>query len=45
MGCGGISEAAWALLKDEPGLIFTPRGNMQAKGKGEMEMYFVDAEP
>jgi len=24
-----------------PGLTFTPRGKVQAKGKGEMEMYFV----
>jgi hypothetical protein len=22
--------------------IFTPRGKVQAKGKGEMEMYFVE---
>jgi adenylate cyclase len=36
-----ISEATYALLKNEPGLTFTPRGNVQAKGKGEMEMYFV----
>jgi len=28
-------------VKDEPGLTFTPRGKVQAKGKGEMEMYFV----
>ena len=36
-----ISEATYALVKDEPGLSFTPRGKVQAKGKGEMEMYFV----
>ncbi|MBK8498341.1 MAG: tetratricopeptide repeat protein [Flavobacteriales bacterium] len=36
-----ISEATYELAKDEPGLSFTPRGKVQAKGKGEMEMYFA----
>ncbi|MBP6697333.1 MAG: tetratricopeptide repeat protein [Flavobacteriales bacterium] len=36
-----ISEATYALVKDEPGLTFTSRGKVQAKGKGGMEMYFV----
>jgi hypothetical protein len=36
-----ISEATYELVKNEPGLTFTPRGKVQAKGKGEMEMYFV----
>ncbi|MEZ4740812.1 MAG: adenylate/guanylate cyclase domain-containing protein [Flavobacteriales bacterium] len=36
-----ISEATYELVKDEPGLTFTSRGKVQAKGKGEMEMYFV----
>jgi class 3 adenylate cyclase len=26
-----------------PAFVFTPRGKVQAKGKGEMEMYFVGA--
>ena len=26
-----------------PAFVFTPRGKIQAKGKGEMEMYFVSA--
>ncbi len=38
------------MVKDETGLTFTSRGlacpglraGVQAKGKGEMEMYFVD---
>jgi hypothetical protein len=46
-----ISESTYALMKDEPGISFTPRGlaclglsaGVQAKGKGEMEMYFVSA--
>ncbi|HRH68338.1 MAG TPA: adenylate/guanylate cyclase domain-containing protein [Flavobacteriales bacterium] len=36
-----ISEATHDLLKDGTGLTFAPRGKVQAKGKGEMEMYFV----
>lgn len=29
------------FLLDEAGPSFTSRGKVQAKGKGEMEMYFV----
>ncbi len=36
-----ISESTYALVRNEPGLTFTSRGKVQAKGKGEMEMYFV----
>ncbi|MCC6839369.1 MAG: hypothetical protein IT230_04345 [Flavobacteriales bacterium] len=36
-----ISGGLYALVKDHPGFVFTPRGRVQAKGKGEMEMYFV----
>jgi class 3 adenylate cyclase len=54
MECSGevgqvnISEATYALVKDAstplgtPAFTFTPRGKVQAKGKGEMEMYFVN---
>ena len=42
VGQVNISEATYALVKVEPGLTFTARGKVQAKGKGEMEMYFVD---
>ena len=28
-----------------PSFTFTPRGKVQAKGKGEMEMYFVHLSP
>jgi len=43
VGQENISEATYALVKDEPGLTFTPRGKVQAKGKGKgkMEMFFV----
>jgi class 3 adenylate cyclase len=41
VGQVNISEATYELVKNETGLAFTPRGKVQAKGKGEMEMYFV----
>ncbi len=41
VGQVNISESTYALLKDQPGLSFAPRGKVQAKGKGELEMYFV----
>ena len=41
VGQVNISEATYALVKDEPTLTFTSRGKVQAKGKGELEMYFV----
>ncbi len=49
VGQVNISEATYALVKGQSGLTFTPRGKacpglragVQAKGKGEMEMYFV----
>ncbi|MEO8068974.1 MAG: adenylate/guanylate cyclase domain-containing protein [Flavobacteriales bacterium] len=41
VGQVNISEATHALVKDTTGFTFTPRGKVQAKGKGEMEMYFV----
>ncbi len=42
VGQVNISASTYALVKKEPGLSFTPRGKVQAKGKGEMEMYFVE---
>ncbi|MGV9013033.1 MAG: adenylate/guanylate cyclase domain-containing protein [Flavobacteriales bacterium] len=45
-----ISEATYALVnmakvvkegKEVPAFTFEPRGKVQAKGKGELEMYFV----
>ena len=41
VGQVNISGATYALVKNEPGLTFTPRGKVQAKGKGELEMYFA----
>ncbi|MBL0043077.1 MAG: adenylate/guanylate cyclase domain-containing protein [Flavobacteriales bacterium] len=42
VGQVNISGSTYALVKDKPRLKFTSRGKVQAKGKGEMEMYFVD---
>ncbi|MBK7947161.1 MAG: adenylate/guanylate cyclase domain-containing protein [Flavobacteriales bacterium] len=41
VGQVNISEATHALVKATLGLRFTQRGKVQAKGKGELEMYFV----
>jgi len=41
VGQVNISESTYALVKDQPGFSFTSRGKVQAKGKGEMEMYFA----
>ena len=41
MGQVNISESTYALVKDETGLVFTSRGKVQAKGKGEMETWWL----
>ncbi len=41
VGKVNISEATYAQVRNAPELVFTPRGKVEAKGKGEMEMYFV----
>jgi len=43
VGQVNISASTYALVREEAGRLFdfTPRGKVQAKGKGEMEMYFV----
>lgn len=37
-----ISQATYELLKNDPDFVFEPRGKIEAKGKGEMEMWFVE---
>ena len=37
-----ISESTYDEVKREPALRFTVRGMVQVKGKGEMEMYYVE---
>ncbi|MDC8000808.1 adenylate/guanylate cyclase domain-containing protein [Aequorivita todarodis] len=41
IGKVNISEGTYELLKNDPDLIFTSRGRIEAKGKGEIEMFFV----
>ena len=41
VGQVNISEATYELVRNVPGFTFTPRGKVQAKGKGELEMFFV----
>jgi class 3 adenylate cyclase/Tfp pilus assembly protein PilF len=41
IGKVNISEDTYKLLKDDPEFKFNPRGKVQAKGKGEMKMFFV----
>lgn len=36
-----ISEQTYSYVKNESGLRFEARGKIEAKGKGELEMYFV----
>jgi class 3 adenylate cyclase len=42
VGHVNISEATYELVKDNSEFGFTSRGKIKAKGKGEMEMYFVN---
>ena len=41
VGKVNISQATYELLKDDPQFAFESRGKIEAKGKGEMEMWFV----
>ena len=36
-----ISQATYELLKDDSDFAFESRGKIEAKGKGEIAMYFV----
>ena len=42
VGRVNISESTYAIVKDHPEFAFKPRGKVAAKGKGEMEMFFVE---
>jgi predicted ATPase/class 3 adenylate cyclase len=41
IGKVNISQSTYELIKDRPDLEFEYRGKIEAKGKGEMDMYFV----
>jgi adenylate cyclase len=43
VGHVNISEATYAEVKDTPGFVFTHRGMIHAKGKGEVDMWFVES--
>ena len=36
-----ISQTTYELIKDDPKFTFEHRGKVEAKGKGEIDMYFV----
>ncbi len=42
VGKVNISQATYQLLKDDAHFVFESRGKIEAKGKGEMEMWFVN---
>jgi adenylate cyclase len=42
VGRVNISQNTYTLIKDNPLFIFESRGLISAKGKGQMEMYFVN---
>ncbi len=42
VGKVNISQFTYELLKNDPDFAFTSRGRIEAKGKGEMEMWFVE---
>ena len=41
VGKVNISQNVYTIVKDEEEFSFEYRGKINAKGKGEMEMYFV----
>lgn len=42
VGRTNISQSTYELIKNDPMFSFEARGGVEAKGKGEMHMYFVD---
>ena len=42
IGMVNISQSTYEKVKQDKGLIFQERGKIQAKGKGELDMYYVD---
>jgi class 3 adenylate cyclase len=37
-----ISQHTYELIKDEPEFVFQARGDVPAKGKGEVRMWFAE---
>ena len=42
VGAVNISQDTYELIKDEAAFTFRQRGKLEVKGKGKMEMYFVN---
>jgi len=42
IGRVNISAHTYELIKDDPKFTFESRGQIHAKGKGKIEMYFVE---
>lgn len=42
VGKVNISQETYDLIRDDPDFTFESRGKIQAKGKGEIEMWFVE---
>lgn len=42
VGRVNISRYTYELLKDQPDFVFESRGKIETKGKGEIEMYFLE---
>lgn len=42
VGRVNVSQFTYKMLKEDPDFIFAPRGKIEAKGKGEIDMYFVE---
>ena len=43
VGKVNVSQSTYDILKDNPAFAFESRGKVAAKGKGEIEMYFVNS--
>lgn len=41
VGKVNISQSTYELIRDDADFTFEARGRIEAKGKGELEMYFV----
>lgn len=41
VGRVNISQTSYELVRDDPDFIFEPRGKIQVKGKGNLDMYYV----
>ena len=42
VGKVNISQSTFDILKDDPQFVFEYRGRIEAKGKGELDMYFIE---